>query len=435
MNIQILVSIGLFGLLGCAGRSPVPGAAMTQASSLDLCAERYVKLVLAVGRHDPNYVDYYYGPPAWADDAKTHITPLGELESRAAALAKQIDAIAVLRDDEMLSARRRSLLVQARSVSARVKLLLGTKMRFDEESEALYDARAAIHEDVEFEPIHRELGGLVPGDGPLHERIEKLRSEFVVPREKLPAVLHAVIEEAKRRTLNHIALPRDEILSLEFVNGKSWGAYNFYQGHAKSVIQVNTDLPMFVSRTIVVGAHEAYPGHHVYNALLERHLVLERGWVEYTVGPLFSPQSFLAEGSANYGAELAFPDRREYLRKVVLPLAGISGDHFDAYMDVEERVEKLAYAENEAARRYLDGHVNREQARSWLAKFRVMSPERADKFMSNVEAVRSYVITYNLGRDRIAQYIDRNGGTAGATKRWELFRGLLSRPVIPSELR
>ena len=26
-------------------------------------AERYVKLVLATGQHDPAYVDSYYGPP------------------------------------------------------------------------------------------------------------------------------------------------------------------------------------------------------------------------------------------------------------------------------------------------------------------------------------------------------------------------------------
>ena len=30
-------------------------------------AERYVKLVLALGEHDPDYVDAYYGPPEWRD--------------------------------------------------------------------------------------------------------------------------------------------------------------------------------------------------------------------------------------------------------------------------------------------------------------------------------------------------------------------------------
>ena len=39
---------------GCAG-----------APRLDLLAESYVKLVLAVGRHDALYVDAFYGPPEW----------------------------------------------------------------------------------------------------------------------------------------------------------------------------------------------------------------------------------------------------------------------------------------------------------------------------------------------------------------------------------
>ena len=33
-------------------------------------AERYVKLVLAMGEHDADYVDAYYGPPEWREAAK-----------------------------------------------------------------------------------------------------------------------------------------------------------------------------------------------------------------------------------------------------------------------------------------------------------------------------------------------------------------------------
>jgi hypothetical protein len=32
-------------------------------------AEQYVKLVLAVGHHDPDYVDAFYGPKEWRDAA------------------------------------------------------------------------------------------------------------------------------------------------------------------------------------------------------------------------------------------------------------------------------------------------------------------------------------------------------------------------------
>ena len=33
-------------------------------------AEPYVKLVLAVGQHDADYVDAFYGPPEWRTEAE-----------------------------------------------------------------------------------------------------------------------------------------------------------------------------------------------------------------------------------------------------------------------------------------------------------------------------------------------------------------------------
>ena len=107
----------------------------------------------------------------------------------------------------------------------------------------------------------------------------------------------------------HLALPPGESFTVEYVTGKSWSGYNWYQGDYRSLIQVNTDLPINIDRAIDLACHEGYPGHHVYNVLLEQHLVRERGWIEYSVYPLFSPQSLIAEGTANYGIEVAFPAR------------------------------------------------------------------------------------------------------------------------------
>ena len=66
---------------------------------------------------------------------------------------------------------------------------------------------------------------------------------------------------------------------------------------------------MYIDRAVDLACHEGYPGHHVYNVLLEKNLMRDRGWVEYSVYPLFSPQSLIAEGTANYGIEVAFPQR------------------------------------------------------------------------------------------------------------------------------
>ena len=100
-----------------------------------------------------------------------------------------------------------------------------------------------------------------------------------------------------------------EHFTVEYVTNKSWSGYNWYQGGFRSLIQVNTDLPIYIDRAVDLACHEGYPGHHVYNALLEQHLVKARGWLEFSVYPLFSPQSLIAEGTANYGIEVAFPGR------------------------------------------------------------------------------------------------------------------------------
>src|SRR4029453_8739114 len=100
--------------------------------------------------------------------------------------------------------------------------------------------------------------------------------------------------------------------------------------------------------------HGGYPGHHVYNVLLEKTLVKDRGWTEFTVYPLFSPQSLIAEGSANYGIDIAFPghQRVEYEKATLFPLAGLDASRADQYYRIQELTSKLSYAGNEAARRY-----------------------------------------------------------------------------------
>jgi hypothetical protein len=45
-------------------------ASVESAQTDDAAAEAYVKLVLGVGTHDPDYVDAYYGPPEWRTEVE-----------------------------------------------------------------------------------------------------------------------------------------------------------------------------------------------------------------------------------------------------------------------------------------------------------------------------------------------------------------------------
>jgi hypothetical protein len=249
-------------------------------------------------------------------------------------------------------------------------------------------------------------------------------------------VFDRAIAECRARTLAHVALPPGEAFTVEYVTNKSWSGYNWYQGNYRSLIQVNTDLPIYIDRAVDLACHEGYPGHHVYNVLLEQHLVRERGWTELTVYPLFSPQSLIAEGTANYGIEVAFPgdERIRFERDVLFLAAGLDPSRAEAYSRVQKLVERVSYAGNEAARGYLNGRWDRAKASGWLVEYAMMSPPRAEQRIRFFEQYRSYVINYNLGQDLVKGYVERRAG-GESDGRWREFVQLLASPRLPSGLR
>lgn len=402
---------------------------------MDRAAESYVKLVLAVGQHDPDYVDAFYGPPEWKVQAEAAKRPLADLRAEAERLAAEVQAMPAS-GDELERLRHQYLTRQLQSMLARLDMLSGKKLSFDEESQALYDSVAPTYGADHFQGILDQLDRLVPGEGPLPERIDRFRQGFVIPRDKLDSVFKAAISECKRRTLEHFELPPGESFEVEYVTGKSWSGYNWYKGGFHSLIQVNTDLPIYIDRAVDLACHEGYPGHHVYNVLLEKHLVRDRGWPEFSVYALFSPQSLIAEGTANYGIEVAFPgdERVRFERETLFPLAGLDPSTAERYYEIQRLTGKLAYAGNEAARGYLNGTMTKQQAIDWQVRYNLFAPARAEQRVKFFEQYRSYTINYNLGLDLVRQYIERRGGDDPA-KRWDEFEKLLASPRLPSGLR
>ncbi|HEY7162246.1 MAG TPA: hypothetical protein VH815_13350 [Acidobacteriota bacterium] len=152
---------------------------------------------------------------------------------------------------------------------------------------------------------------------------------------------------------------------------------------------------------------------------------------------MFSPISLIAEGSANYGIHVAFPgdERMKYEKEVLFPLAGLNPERADTFYKVQELVGKLDHAGNIAARKYLDGEINADQAATILQKYALMLPDLAKRRVKFFDQYRAYSINYNLGQDLVRKYIESRGGTDDQPdKRWREFEELLSFPRLPSEL-
>ena len=229
-------------------------------------ASSYVKLVLAVGRHDANFVDAYYGPEAWRLDAETgDPCPLDVLATEARRLMAGVAACEGSTDETL---RRDFLLGQLGAVATHLTRLQGHRFTFDEEAEALYQVRPSRMPEAVFDQALARLDRLLEGSGSVQDRYQQARERILVPTDRVDAVFQAAIAEARERTRRHALLPTSDHFRVEYVTGKAWSAYNWYQGGGASVIQVNLDLPIAIDRALDLAAHEGYPGHHVYNALL-----------------------------------------------------------------------------------------------------------------------------------------------------------------------
>ena len=427
-------------LLLAAGACRTGNLDPRSASSLNSIAESYVKTVLALGAHDADYVDAYYGPREWRTDVERTRASLPTIRAQAETLLGRLRTTTLAGADDMTRLRHTYLTKQLEALVARVDMLGGKRLSFDDETRVLYDAAAPTNSEAHFQVILDQLSQLLPGQGSVAERYERFRSQFVIPRDRLDAVFQRAIAECKRRTEQHIALPPGESFRVEYVTGKSWSGYNWYQGNYRSLIQVNVDLPVYIDRAVDLACHEGYPGHHVYNALLEHHLVRERGWREFSVYPLFSPQSLIAEGTANFGIAMAFPDndRARFEEEVLFPLAGLDPARVREYYPVHALVQQLSYAGNEAARRYLNGQLDARATADWLVRYAMYTPGLAERRVRFMDQYRSYVINYNVGQDLVRHHValsTESTGAASETGRWQAFTELLRTPRVPSTLR
>ena len=428
-------------ILGLAS-STCAQTAKARPSALDTIAESYVKLVLRIGLYDPDYVDAYYGPPEWKpaplDSIQVKKLPYAELSREANALLEQLGKVNAQKLSEIEHRRLIFLKAHLVSVKGRLDVLSGKKMKFDEESKALYGIVAPQYSVDTLEAILRELDTLLPGTGELPERVEAYRKQFIVPKDKVDTVFTVAIAEARRRTRAHITLPENESFTVEYVTGQSWAAYNWYKGNNHSLIQINTDLPTYISSPLGLACHEGYPGHHVQNVLIEDQLLRGRGWVEFCVSPLYCPMSPLNEGAADYGIELAFPDseRLAFERDALFPLAGLDSSKADEYFRFRQLTKRLHGAGIEAARRYLDGKATRDETIAWLRKYTLRTEKEAERNVRFDEHYRSYVIAYDVGEDMVKAYIETHAvALRSPERRWELLRDLFAIPHVPSDLQ
>ncbi len=408
---------------------------LTPEQKLAEMGDVFLALTLEAGTYDPEYVDAYYGPETKKLQAAANPRSKERLVIAAGEMIRQINGeiLPHLRSGPDLS-RAGMMKGQLQAAVTKLQMIGGKKFSFNDEAQGLFSTTPTLKPLSYFDPILARLEKLIPGKGALAVRVDKFNDRYVIPAAKLKPVFDAAIAECRKRTAAHIALPEGESFTLEFVKNKPWGGYNYYKGNYKSLIQVNTDLPIRISRAVDLGCHEGYPGHHVLNLMIENKLVNQNHWSEYQVNPLYSPQSVISEGSANYGIDLAFPGKEKlaFERDVLYPLAGLNPKTAKAYYDMQAATEALSDARLTIAKMYLDGDITRAKAVELSQRYMLLSPARAEQSVGFTDHYRSYVINYGWGKDLVRGFIEH--GNPDNAERWVRMEKVLSEPMMPADL-
>lgn len=390
--------------------------------------QKYLLLVVELGERDPDSLDFYAGFDPTLEKSRLAPERIDGLHRSAVRLSEQVQ---VCPESAQFDAQRKaSLLAQIGAIILRTEQLQGRNRKFDEESHTFFGVVAPRDVDAGQRKLVRErLAGLLGKEKTTAEAYSRFDAQFVVPPDRVPAVLNTALQRCKTLTLEHMKLPTGEHVDIEYVFNKPWSAFSHYLGNAHSLIQVNMDYPLTVDRILNLACHEGYPGHHVFNTMREQAVIHGMHLDEFRVQPTFSQQSYVSEAAASYSPQLVLSssERLHIERDLLFPIAGLKGLNADQYLEVEDLVNQLHTAEPTIARDYLDGRL--EWARSVNALEHEALMEHGETFLLYLNEYRSYMLSYTLGSDAVQRFVE--DGHPSEAERWRRYLLLMTNPFVP----
>lgn len=387
--------------------------------------DRYLELGLRIGRHIEGFVDAYYGPEQIAARVEQEpiLTPT-DLVAVAGALLADLDASV---DEQRLeSSRRRWIRAQTIGMHTSARKLAGETIRYVDEVEWSYGVRPRFRDEDEFAKAHAQLEAVLPGIGPLRDRVISWREAQAIPVDRLEGVLRSLAEDFRERTHQLFGLPDGEHIEWELATNQPWSGFNYYEGNLQSRVAINVDLPVLATNIGHLVAHEAYPGHHTEHSRKEAGLVRGRGWSEESLFCVGTPQCLIAEGLADLALEIIAGEDSEFLVADHLRSHGISYDA-EVALAVAKASESMNAVRANAAWLLHEDQRDVDDVVAYIEKWGLLPHARASKAIEFLTSPtwRAYISCYVEGLPLCRNWV------AGDQAR---FATLLTEQMIPADL-
>ena len=420
-----------------AGRTLVTAVGGTrQVPAPDPIAQEYLLLGLRLDQRIPGLVDGYFGPAELKARVDTEQLPAtARLREDAVALVERVE-----REVED-PARREWLTAQLRALETHAAGLAGDPLPYEELVARSMGFMPARRDDAAFRDALGAIGALLPGEGPVNERLAAWDRTLEIPVDRLPAVVDWLVPRFRDRAAQLFGLPEGEDLRVSLVTGQPWSGYNWFDGGRRSRVDLNTDLPVRAPDLVDTVAHETYPGHHLEHAWKEADLVDRLGRLEASILLINTPECPISEGMADLGASFAAPsEERVDLLAELFERAGlvVADDPSRARETAElavaiagPRKALAAIRGNAAFLRHADG-VSHDEVLAYLQDVGGYAPDLAAKRLEFIEHPlwRTYVFVYDEGETLLRRWME-----AVPAPEWVArFGRLLHEQVTPGRL-
>ena len=275
------------------------------AQELDDLSRRYVELGFGIERHIEGTVDAYVGPPEIKAAVLAGPVPSpADLLDRATSLLDDITAT------ELPPSRTDYLTAQVTALQTTCRKLAGEEISYRDEVRLCFDIEPEQIPDAVYEEAIAALGDALPGNGEIATRMIAWRDQFEVSTETARLMIETIADEARRAQQSFAPLPEGEAIEISMVSDKPWSGYNWYLGDCRSLVEINTDLPIRANALLDLICHEGYPGHHTEHAIKEQRLYRELGYGEHAIQLINTPECVISEGIATLAAVRSSSRRR-----------------------------------------------------------------------------------------------------------------------------
>jgi hypothetical protein len=397
------------------------------AANLHPVIEEYLSLAHAIERLFPGFIDAYHGPEEIK--ARTLAAP----QPTAAELLRRAEELAVAIETAPIEeSRRRFLRAQVRAAVAIARKLSGEPIPYTVEVAELFDIEAAHTPEAVFDEAIAALDALLPGGGTIGERMVAWRDRSIVSPEIARQIIDRIAVEARRRTQKLIDLPAVESVEFSMVSDKPWSGYNWYLGNARSLVEINTDLPIRATGLPDLIAHEAYPGHHTEHALKEQELYRGKGWGEFSAQLINTPECVISEGIATLAAGWIFEgdEAERWIADEVKRATGVVLDP-EREQGIARASKALRAVGANCALLLHDRGASEDEVVAYAMRYGLEDETRARHRMRFIKDPlwRAYIFCYHAGRDLLAEWLAQ-----APEQRNARIRTLMLEPITPGQI-